>query len=501
MEEADCVVVGAGPGGAAAAARLAADPRLRVLLLEAGEHGGWRGAAPGYRPRPPEPIAWRWATEPQLGLRGRRLFHPAGRVVGGSSAIGWGMALAGDPADADAWAAAGLTGWSWPDVEPAYRRVAEALRPVIPPPSAATRALLAAAHACGEPLIADLAAPDARGAAPLPLAIRDGARWHAGRAWLDAAAHRPNLRVLPGALAERVLFEGGRTWGMRYLHHGEPRTVRARRAVLLAAGAIGTPLLLLRSGIGPTRDLLDRGIPVVAPSPLVGEGLAEGVALAMPFTAPSDAFHTSSARTLAARIAWILGRRGPLAEPPVTAALLLRAGPSSSPLTAALLFSPRLMGSSTRPDPPGRGFTLTVAVPHPFARGRVRLGGVAARDRPHIDPGLLGDPRDVATLRWARETALRIAATPPLAAFTTDAPADNTAIERLIRARTEGLHQPAGTAAIGTAPNAVCDPQLRVRGVDDLWVADLSALPAAPLAGVATAAMVGERCADFVMRR
>lgn len=493
MEEADVIVVGAGPGGAAAAARLA-EGGLSVLLLDAGGPAGWRGAAPGWRPRPLARGTWSWATDPQPGLGGRRLYHPAGRALGGSSAIGWSLYTPGEPEMFDSWAAAGLTGWDWAELAPHVRRI-ERDRLAAPPlrPSPATRALLAAAQAGGEPLVRDIAAPDARGAAPARLMLRHGERHHAARAWLAPAARRANLRVLPHALVERVLFERGRAWGVRYTLAGEIRTSRARAGVVLAAGAIATPLLLMRSGIGPTRELIEWGIPVVAPSPRVGRDLVEGISVPLAFAAAAP-FGSLPRASVVAALNWRLRRRGAYADPPVTGALLLRAGASGSGLTAAILCSPRPEGRDAGSGP---GFTLRLAVPQPYARGQVRLSGVAPGDRPRIDPNLLGDPRDLATLRWAHEAAMRLAAAPELGARPGH-PVDPTALDAFLRSRAEGLHQPAGTAAMTGSDDGVTDPRLTVRGVDGLWLADLSALPAAPLGGVATAALVGERCADFL---
>lgn len=323
MEETDIIVVGAGPGGAAAAARLAAQG-LRVLVLEAGGAAGWRGAAPAHRPAPRAPAVWSWGTDPQAGLDGRRVFHPAGRALGGSSAIGWSVAWPGEPEAFDGWAADGLTGWGWNDVRPCYAEVARD-RPAAPAATdPATRAFLAAARGSGEPVLRDLAAPDARGAGPVRLDLLGGERRDAARTWLAPAIRCGGVQVIRHALAERVLFEGGRSWGVRYRAAGETRTVRARAGVVLAAGAIGTPLLLMRSGVGPTRELIGWGIPVIARAPHVGDGLVEGVSVPITFAAATP-FGAAPCASLFARLAWLAARRGPLAQPPVTAALLLRA--------------------------------------------------------------------------------------------------------------------------------------------------------------------------------
>ncbi|MCW3834601.1 GMC family oxidoreductase [Sphingomonas canadensis] len=524
MEEADIVVIGGGSGGSAAAGRLSEDGRYTVALLEAGgRNNGLKTIMPGMMPFQNEKTNWRFETVPQPGLDGRRGYQPRGRGLGGSSAINAMLYVRGHHQDYDEWAALGCTGWGWEDVLPWFRRAEHNVRGAGEYHGAdgplwvsdqdyahgGTRAFVEAAASLQIPVNEDFNGARQEGVGIYQVTQRNGERWSAARAYLGGeAGRRENLTVLTDALTERVLFEDGRVWGVAYQRDGAARVIRARRAVVMAAGAFQTPQLLMLSGIGPGAHLGELGLAVRVDRPEVGEGLQDHIDYVAAFETQGSFFLgrslAGSLKSLGNIARWMTTRKGPMTTPYAEGGGFITTDPALSRPDIQLHFLIAIVEDHGRAAVKGHGFSCHACVLRPESRGTVRLRSLDPHDAPVIDPHFLSDPRDMETLKRGVRAMYRILETPPMTdykgrdRYPIDL-ADDAALERLIRARADTVYHPVGTARMGSDDGAVCDPRLRVRGVEGLYVADASVMPR--LVGGNTNApsiMIGERCAAFL---
>ncbi|MBI1339810.1 choline dehydrogenase [bacterium] len=513
--EFDDIIVGAGSAGCLLANRLSADPSRRVLVLEAGGRDDWIWfhIPVGYLFAIGDPRAdWRFATEPVPGLGGRSLAYPRGRVIGGSSAINGMIYMRGQAADYDGWRQMGLPGWGWEDVLPFFLAHEDHVAPPGPLHRsggewrveemrlrwAVLDAFADAMEACGVPRVADFNSGDNEGVSYFQVNQRRGVRVSAATAFLKPALSRANLTLATGALVERLLFEadagaGGRqsqlrASGVRWREGGAVREARASR-ITLCAGAVMTPVLLERSGIGDGERLKRLGVDVVQHLPGVGENLQDHLQL-------RPVYRVSGVPTLNEQYAQVwrrplmaldyaLRRRGPMTMAPSQLGAFARS--SDRFATANLEFHVQPLSLDRFGEPLHRFPAITASVCNlrPESRGAVHALGPSPDDPPSIQPNYLATEGDRVVAVDALRLVRRIVAAPPFARYAPqevapgpEAVTDAELASAAARIGTTIFH-PVGTARMGRAddPMAVVDARLRVRGVDGLRVVDASVMP------------------------
>jgi choline dehydrogenase len=505
----DVVIVGAGSAGCVLAARLTEDPSTSVLLLEAGppDRKVHVRIPAAFSKLFGSPLDWRYRTTPQAALDDRRLVFPRGKVLGGSSSINAMMAIRGHRADHDAWP----SGWSWDDVASAYSRSdAHFPRADQRCPSGLTLDFLDSAAAVGIRRARNLNAPDNEGAGLTPVSIRRGRRHSVVDGYLRAAMRRPNLTVVTGALATRVLVQRGRAHGVAYSLAGtaNEEEAHASREIVLAGGAIDSPKLLLLSGIGPREELERHAIDVQVAAPGVGRNLKDHLANGVLASVDAETLFTAERpRHLAA---WLTLGRGPLTSNVAEAAAFVRTDGSVNGPDLELIFAPVLFEEEGTVPPSEDGVTLATVVLQPRSVGEVRLSSSDPLAPPEIDPQYLTDPEgyDAAILLEGVRLARRILAAAPLARHVAgellpgaDA-TDDDALHAHLRARSQTLYHPVGTCRMGEDEDAVVTPDLRVRGVERLRVVDASVIPALPRGHTNwPTVMVAERAAALMRAR
>jgi choline dehydrogenase len=523
----DYVIVGAGTAGCALAARLSENGRHSVLLLEAGPEDDylWIHIPIGYGKTMFHPVYnWRFETEPDPGMNGRRIYWPRGRCLGGSSSINGLIYIRGQHEDYDHWAALGNDGWAWKDVLPYFRKLesnsrgASGLHGADGPISCSDirgrheliDALIAGAGSLGVPRNDDFNGERQEGAGYYQLFTRRGWRSSAAVAYLKPARARPNLRVETGAHATRVQFEGVRATGVEYRQQGRMRVARAAREVILAAGALQSPQLLQLSGVGPAPLLGEHGIPVVADRPGVGENLQDHLQFRLVFKC-TKAITTNDDlaswwRTARIGLQWLLLREGPLAIGINQGGIFTRVLPGSTRPDIQFHLATLSADVAGAKPHPFSGFTMSVCQLRPGSRGSVRIKSADPFQAPAMVPNYLSTEEDRRCAVEAVKFARRLAATPAVAPYVREeyrpGPGVVSDAEILDWCRGNGatIFHPSGTCRMGSDAMAVVDSKLRAIGVTGLRVVDCSIMPTLVSGNTnAPVAMIAERASDLIL--
>jgi choline dehydrogenase len=493
------------------AERLSAGGRRRVLLLEAGprDRSIWIHLPIGYGKTMFHPVYnWGFSTDPEPHMNGRRVYWPRGRGLGGSSSINGLICVRGQPEDYDRWAALGIAGWSWREVQPYFEKSRMSVSE-IGEKHELMEAIVRAGNELGIPANADFNGARQEGIGYYRLFTRNGWRSSSATAYLRPAERRANLHVATGAHVTKILFEGGRALGVRYRRGSQDCEAHAAE-VILSAGAIQSPQLLQLSGIGAAGFLSGMGIPVVRDLPGVGENLQDHLQLRVmyrctkPITTNDDL--ASLWRRCAIGLKWLLRRAGPLAIGINQGGLFTRVLPESATPDVQFHFatlSADLAGAKPHPWP---GFTMSVCQLRPESRGTVRIRSADPFEPPSMQPRYLSTATDrscaVAGIRLARALAATQALRPYVAEEYRPGPSATSDGDLLEFARNFGatIFHPAGTCKMGEDPMAVVDARLRVHGVAGLRVVDCSIMPTLTSGNThAPAVMIAEKAADLIL--
>ncbi len=521
----DTIIVGGGSAGCVLANRLSADPARRVLLLEAGHAAPLDSDIPANWPMMFNTrVDWGYHTEPQAGCRGRRIYWPRGRMIGGSGALNAMIYIRGLPSDYDGWAASGCTGWSWQNVLPAFLRSENNTRLGDAELHAAGGELTVsdvahvdpmerlwhqAAQAAGVPDNADFNGPVQEGVGWFQLTVKEGERFGTAKGFLRPALSRPNLTVRSGILTTRIIVQHGRAAGVAFLERGQPETVDAPQ-VVLCAGSIGSAQLLLLSGIGPAAELRAVDIAPVHDLPGVGKNLQDhiNVPITFPTRGKAGIGGMTEGELNTAMAQWQQDRSGPMTSCWVAAGGFARSSADVGEPDLQLYGVVSGHRDHARYFAAGPGMTLHATLQRPRSRGELKLRSADPLEHPSLDPRYFSSDatgQDLATLVAGVRLNRRIAASSPLAEqlgpeITPSAEArTDEQISQFIRGHCTTLYHPTSTCRMGTDPQAVVDPQLRVRGLQGLMVADASVIPIMVSGNTnAPTIMIAERAAEFI---
>ena len=527
--EADFVIVGAGSAGCVLAARLTEDPNTSVILLEAGGNDSnmWIHIPLGFgKTFADKRVNWCYETEPDPGAGGRKIFWPRGKVLGGSSSINGMVYIRGQNEDFDLWRQFGNTGWSSSDVLPYFKRSEHQTRGTdafhatggplcvsdVQDGHPLCEAFIKACNEAGYKRNNDFNGADQDGVGYHQTTIRDGKRCSTAVGYLHPAMKRPNLRVVTHAHTQKVLFEGTRATGVAFRQNGQDRIATARKETVLCAGAIGSPQILMLSGVGPHAHLQEMGIPVVHHLPGVGQSLQDhySAPIKLLCTQPITVNDTmmSNFKKLRTGLEYLLWRTGDLAAIAASAALFARTRPELATPDVKLSIS---TFSAERPQDglhKWSGFTVIAYQLRPESRGEIALKSPDPGAAPAMRPNYLAAETDrraiVAGLKMARGLLASQYMRGYVASEHKPGEAIQTDDELLQYARNNGgtVFHPTSTCKMGVDPMAVVDPELRVYGIDGLRVVDASVMPTVVSGNTnAGTIMIAEKAADMIRGR
>lgn len=508
----DVVIVGGGSAGCVLANRLSADPTRRVLLIEAGTGRPPKETViPAAFPKTfRTDIDWNHTTEPQASLDGRSLYWPRGRTIGGSGAINAQMWVHPDPADLTEWAEIAPATLGPAKVRPALERLDATMAPqALRDPNALGSAFISAAASLSWRATSDTndrIGGDRVGATTV--SQRNGLRMSPRDAYLKPVRGRSNLTVVTDALVERVNVDGGIATGVTYLHRGTRRIAHATGGVVLAAGSIGSPHLLQRSGIGPADALRAAGVHPVVDLPAVGAHLRDHLMSIVVATTDGRVRTLKDAERPSQLLSFLLRRNGMLTSNVAEATAFFRSDARLASPNLQFLFAPVMYLDHGFTAPPAHGIAVGVVLLRPESEGAVMITSPDPAVAPSIDPRYLTDPRgnDLDVMTRGVHTALLLLRRAPLADHVTGlhepAAVDGAAIEAFVRSRAETVYHPVGTCRMGAdIADSVVDDGFRVHGLDHCWVADASVMPNITRGNTAAPTMLlAELAADCIHR-
>jgi choline dehydrogenase len=528
--EFDVVVAGAGSAGCVLATRLTENPKITVCLIEAGgrDRNPWIHIPLGFGKLVPNPkVNWGYETEPEPHLGGRRLMWPRGKVLGGSGSINGLVFLRGAPSDYDGWEALGAKGWSYKDVLPYFKRMEHNVRGAdayrgqggpmtisdIKKPSASSQAFVEACKQLQYPFNPDFNGERIDGVGTVQLNVRNGWRCSTAKGYLKPNLKRQNLQLMTRTQVRRILFEGKRAVGVEVEQGGTVRQIRARREVIICGGAINSPMLLMSSGVGPAAELKEVGVEAVHDLPGVGKNLQDHVQGRFTFLTrqPGTLNEILISRRQQVRMVleWLLWSSGQFAVGATEGNLFAKSDPSEPvpdlQFQATNFSTEHLTLGLDRW--PGFGFNFCVC--RPKSRGEIKLADGTGRSKPRIFANYFSDPDDDDMRRSVKAFHMgrQIIATEPYRSliFCEVRPGAQVVaeddIKAFIRQVAGTVYHPCGTCKMGQDDKAVVDPELRVRGLEGLRVADASVMPAIPSPNIHPATiMIAEKGSDMISR-